>query len=128
MLASHEGGPSMDPEIDRLRHALAESRRLVAGVRHRCPADLREEIVGQSRALRRQGLSLRRIASKLALSPKTLANWLQRYQGTLRPVTVASSCSMAPGSSDGIKIVTPQGYRIEGLGVDEVVALVKALM
>ena len=118
----------MNSEIERLRHALAESRRLVAGVRHRCPADLREEIVGQTRALRRQGLSMRRIASRLAMSPKTLANWLQRYQGTLRPVTVASSCSMSRGSSDGIKIVTPQGYRIEGLGVDEVVALVKALM
>ena len=118
----------MNSEIERLRHALTESRRLVAGVRHRCPADLREEIVGQTRALRRQGLSMRQIASRLAMSPKTLANWLQRYQGTLRPVTVASSCSMSRGSSDGIKIVTPQGYRIEGLGVDEVVALVKALM
>lgn len=118
----------MDPEIERLRRALAESRRLESGVRHRCPADLREEIVGQARALRRQGLSMPRIASRFAMSPKTLANWLQRYQGTLRPVTVASSCSMAHGSSDGIKIVTPQGYRIEGLGVDEVVALVKALM
>ena len=118
----------MNSEIERLRHALTESRRLVAGVRHRCPADLREEIVGQARALRRQGLSMQRIASKLAMSPKTLANWLRRYQGALRRVTVASSCSLAPGSSDGIKIVTPQGYRIEGMGVDEVVALFKALM
>jgi lambda repressor-like predicted transcriptional regulator len=128
MLASYEGGPSMDPEIKRLRDAFAESRRPVAGVRHRCPADLREQIVSQARALRRQGLSLRAIASRFAMSPKTLANWLQRYPGTLRPVTIASSCAMAPRPSDGIKIVTPQGYRIEGLGVDEVVALVKALM
>ncbi len=117
----------MDPEIKRLRHALAESRRLVAGVRHRCPADLREQIVGQARVLRRQGLSLRGIASRLAMSPKTLAHWLQRYPGALRPVTIASSGSMSSGSSDGIKIVTPQGYRIEGLGVEEVVVLVKAL-
>ena len=118
----------MNSEIERLRHALAESRRLVTGVRHRCPADLREEIVGQTRALRRQGLSVRQIASRLAMSSKTLANWLQRYQGTLRPVTVASSCSMSRGSSDGIKIVTPQGYRIEGLSAEEVVALVRVLM
>jgi hypothetical protein len=117
----------MHPEIDRLRHALAESRRPVTGVRHRCPADLREEIVSRARVLRQQGHTLRRIAETFAVPHKTLANWLQRYQGTLRPVTVASSYSMAPGSSGGIRIVTPQGYRIEGLDVDEAIALVRAL-
>jgi hypothetical protein len=118
----------MDPEIQRLRHALAESRQPVAGVRHRCPADLREQIVARARLLHHQGHTLRRIAETFAVPHKTLANWLQRHQGTLRPVTVASSYSMAPTSPGGIRIVTPQGYRIEGLGMDEVVALVKALM
>lgn len=118
----------MDPEIQRLRHALAESRRPVAGVRHRCPADLRGEIIARARLLHHQGHTLRRIAETFAVPHKTLANWLQRYQGTLRPVTVASSHSMAPGSSGGIRIVTPQGYRIEGLRVDEVIALVGALL
>jgi transposase-like protein len=127
MLSSIEGGPIMDPEIERLRDAFRESRRPVAGVRHRCPADLREEIVGRARSLRRQGLSLQRIASSLAMSPKTLANWLRRYQGTLRRVTVTSSPSVAHQSSGGIQIVTPQGYRIEGLSVDEAIALVRAL-
>jgi hypothetical protein len=117
----------MDPEIQRLRHALEESRRLVAGVRHRCPVALREAIVAQALVLRRQGLSIRRVASSFAMSPKTLANWLQRDPGALRPVTIASAAPLAAGSTSGIRIVTPQGYRIEGLSVDAVIAVVKAL-
>lgn len=118
----------MDPEIQHLRQALADSRRPVAGVRHRCPADLREAIVARARLLHHQGHTLRRIAETFDVPHKTLTNWLQRHQGSLRPVTVVSSYSMAPRSSGGIRIVTPQGYRIEGLGVDEVIALVRGLM
>jgi hypothetical protein len=61
------------------------------------------------------------------MSPKTLANWLQRYQGVLRPVAVSAARGSAPGSGVEIRIVTPQGYRIEGLDVQEVIAVVKAL-
>jgi transposase-like protein len=109
----------MDPEIQHLRQALADSRRPVAAVRPRCPADLREAIVARARHIEHEGHTLRRIAETFDVPHKTLSNWLQRHQGSLRPVAVVSSFSTAPRSVGGIRIVTPQGYLIEGLGVDE---------
>ena len=99
----------MARDCTELRNAIAESR--VGQTRWRCPAPLRDEIVGFAQERRREGASVRKTARELGVSESSLNRWLQKADGRLRPVRVIEK----PSSRDSLVLITPGGYRLEGL-------------
>ena len=91
-----------------LREAITKSR--TGQTRWRCPTALREEIVGFTQERRREGVSVKKIAKQLGMSESGLNRWLLKADGRLRPVRVIET-----PSGGGLVLVTPRGYRLEGL-------------
>jgi len=88
------------------------------------------ELVGQLKA---DGWTQRRISQELEISWQTLGRWCRQAEpdGTeagsegFRPVEVVASGSGGP--ADGIALVSPSGWRIEGLTVTEAVEAARRL-
>ena len=106
---------------EELREAIARARN--GQSRWRCPTELREEVVSHSKARRSAGESVVEIARSLGLSESGVNRWLQKATGTLRPVRVQAS----PPESDRLILVTPSGYRLEGLSMTSAVDLLRRL-
>jgi hypothetical protein len=107
------------------------------------PQELQEEAVGCARVAREQGSSLRALGAQLGISHATLCRWMalekQAERGqdlarevVSRPVAVRR-VEIVPGArgrsecSGGLVLVTPQGYRVEGLVVADVARLLEVL-
>jgi transposase len=109
---------------------LLERFRLEAGSR----AGLRysQELRGLGRQfaehLLAEGGSRRQAASELGVSEATLARWLRGVEaaagGELCEVVVASPRLAAAA---GVVVISPSGWRVEGLGVREAAELLAAL-
>ena len=99
----------MTTDSTELRESIIKSR--IGQSRWRCPPALREEIVELAKARRREGCSVRKIAIELGVSESGLSRWLQGGSGRLRPVRVSEK----PSSPSQLVLVTPEGYRLEGL-------------
>ena len=99
----------MKTNYTELRDAIISSR--MGQTRWRCPAELRAEIVDFTQARQREGVSVMKVAKALGMSASGLKRWLPKGQGRLRPVRVCEEAS----SRDQLVLVTPGGYRLEGL-------------
>ena len=99
----------MDDRGMELRAALEQIR--VGRTRWRCPAGLRSEVVGYVGERRSKGERIGRIAWDLGLSEPTLIRWGQAASGRFREVQVADPAM----TSSVLCLVTPRGYRLEGL-------------
>jgi hypothetical protein len=95
------------------------------GKRWRAPTGLRDEIVVWARKRRAEGLVVGSIASAIGLSETTLSKWLSPGggPGELRPVRVTADVAIG----GRLVVVTPEGYRLEGLSVDEAVDVLRRL-
>ena len=99
----------MTREVQELREAITRSR--AGEPRWRCPVPLREEIVQFAKERRQEGDSIVKIADSLGVSESGLNRWLQAGTKRLRPVRVEEPVAEA----EGLVLVTPGGYRLEGL-------------
>ena len=111
----------MTTDCIELREAIAKSR--VGQSRWRCPAALRDEIVELAQERKRDGFSVRKIAEELGVSESGLTRWLQSGSGRLRPVRVAEERS----SHDQLVLVSPGGYRLEGLSASGAAEVLRRL-
>jgi Homeodomain-like domain len=118
---------TVDPQVAaRLR---AEVRAL--GPRHqgaRIPAQLRAEIIAHARAWRAAGASMRRIATALGVAPESVRRWTQPAPVTppaLVPVQVVAE--RPAGGPSPVTLVSPRGFRVEGLRLADVRTLLAAL-
>lgn len=88
---------------------------------------LRVEAIHYARTRRQGGASRRTIAEELGVSLVTVRRYLGERSagssGELRAVVVTPSTH----ASHGAVVVTPNGFRIEDLSVEDVVAIVRAL-
>lgn len=107
------------------------------------PAEVREEAIGCAQVARAQGRSLRELAVALGVSPAALYSWVAMAKEAerghdlsrevvCRPVAVRRVEVVAGDRgrgecSSGLVLVTPHGYRVEGLGVGDVARLLEAL-
>lgn len=64
------------------------------------------------------GAGVERVADELGISGQTLRNWLRPTVGGFRQVEV-----VAERAARDLVLVTPGGCRIEGLGLEDVAAL-----
>lgn len=111
----------MTRDSTELRESITQSR--IGQNRWRCPTPLREEIVEFAQARRREGCSVKKIAEELGVSESGLSRWLPSGSGRLRPVRVAEKRS----SPDQLVLVTPGGYRLEGLSASSAAEVLRGL-
>ncbi len=97
-----------------LREAIVRSRS--GQERWRCPAELREQIVRFTRECQRDGIAAKTVAKELGISDSGLSRWLQAADKRLRPVRITEAA--ASPRPEPLVLVTPGGYRLEGLRVD----------
>lgn len=98
----------------------------------RCPAELRSRIVEYARSCRELGQTIGDIAAGLGLVESTVARWLRREGARLSPgfrsvAIVATGDHPAPEVSETLRLVTPRGYRVEGLDVESLAYLLQVL-
>ena len=115
----------MDAAIRQLRSTTRQLARgkHPSGVRY--PAPFRDAVVTLAQTRLGHGQSRARIARDVGISFPTLVAWLDRPG--LRPVAVVSEADPAPARRSGVVLVTPQGFRIEGLDGGALVAVLRAL-
>ena len=115
----------MDAAIHQLRSAAQQLTRGKAPSGVRYPAAFRTTAVALARPRLATGVPLLRIARELGLPRKSLARWLERRPTPrLRPVAVRPD--PAPPAARAV-LVTPHGWRVEGLDRDGLVAVLRAL-
>src|SRR2546426_5099213 len=91
------------------------------------PDAVRAEVLAYARRQRAAGRSWARIAHVVGLSAGALKNWSQTPgpARTLVPVEVATSVPGVPAAA--LVVVSPGGYRVEGLDLPTATALLRAL-
>lgn len=115
-------------EAEALRRDL---RRRGGGRGKRFDPELRSRIIAFAERRRREGASWNTIATELGACFETVRRWCGG--GTLVParqlrrVEVVSERVVDVRARGALAVVTPNGLRIEGVGIDDVVALVRAL-
>lgn len=95
------------------------------GRRPRRTHEQRETLIAQIRTMRAQGMSYRAIALDLGLNPQTVYSWRDELDAEA-PGFRAVAVTM-PRPATVPVLVTPQGYRIEGLDLAGVAQLLRAL-
>ena len=115
-----------------LHEAIARSR--TGEGRWRCPKPLRREAARYAEAEIRRGRSLHEVARELGISRSGLARWLRRGEGHIRPVRVldgSAEPALPPTEisprAGGLVLVTPGGYRLEGLDSAAAVEILRGL-
>jgi transposase-like protein len=116
-----------------LSEELAEQRQRAGRQRWRCPVDLRARIVAYAVTCSADGESHRRIAERLGMTQRTLSRWIRRWRQTgagLRAVAIVPAehrHTVPPASRGPVRLLTPQGFVVEGLDPDLLVSLLQVL-
>ncbi len=118
----------MDASIRRLRSTARQLARgkHPSGVRY--PAPFRDAVVTLARTRVGHGQSRAQVARDVGVAFPTLVAWLERpRRPALRPVAVAPTPDPGPTPRSSVVLVTPHGFRVEGLEGDALVAVLRAL-
>jgi hypothetical protein len=106
-----------------LRAALASHE---PGRGKRYPRDLKARIIEFGRARRDEGVSWERISDELGISYETVRRWClaaeSKTSRAMVPVRV-----VAEGTDRPVTVGSPSGYSIEGLTLQQAVAVLRAL-
>jgi hypothetical protein len=112
----------MDDRGRSLREALKRSRR--GRTRWRCPLELRSDVVAYARGRRASGDVVASIARDVGLSETGLWRWLRSDKSGFRRVRVEEEDVSA---SACLTLITPGGYRLEGVSEDLALRLLREL-
>jgi transposase-like protein len=116
----------MDTEVRRFRQDAALHLGHRTGTAIRYTSALRRRAVTIARKRRDAGVAVAAVARELGVRPQALRLWVQTpARPRLRRVTTATSPVAAV---DRPVLITPQGFRVEGLGAAGLVALLRALV
>lgn len=119
--------------MDRLEVQAREAVRGLGrrGRTQRIPGAVRERVTAYAREARARGVSWRRIAKAVGLSAAGVQRFAQARpasgRAVLVPVVVPTAAEARLPASEGLRLVTPGGHRVERLSLDEVLALLRAL-
>lgn len=96
----------------------------------RIPADVRVLVLAYAEEGRAGGATWETIGEHVGLSVTALQRWRrqggERREGKLRPVVVCEETRARPAAVQ-LSLVTAHGEKLEGLGVEEAIRLVRAL-
>ena len=93
------------------------------GKRRRYPMDLRQRLIEFVREQRAAGRQLKSIAARVGVSPTLLHRWEMKRAGGFRRVEL----QRAPSTGSRFVLRAPHGVRVEDLGVDELVTILRGL-
>jgi len=115
----------MDARVKRFREGVARCG--LGGVGQRYPADLRAVAVAVAEDRREEPLA--RVAAELGISTVSLQRWLEQGEPVrFRPVQVEPGIAQVLGTpARGLALITPRGYRVEGLEAAQLVSLLRVL-
>jgi hypothetical protein len=106
-------------DIQRLRGALARRAR---GRGKRYTANLKERIAAAATALRERGHGWQTIGRVLGIPHETVRRFAGASEGrAFVPVEVVDTVS------GGLSLVSPEGYRVEGLSANDVAEILRRL-
>lgn len=115
----------MSTELEGLGQALAEIRMQSTGRAVRYPQSLREAATEATRKALQTGGAFSGVARQLGIAPGTLERWLaSEPEQRFRPVEVVDPSQAAAAT---ITLVTPAGFRLEGLDSSQAVELLARL-
>lgn len=90
------------------------------------PAEVRARVGAWARAQREAGVSFESMATLLRVNPSTVREWAQRAStSTFLPVQIEAEPCHAPTAPP--TLVSPRGYRVEGLDLAQLVSLLERL-
>ena len=111
----------------------AEGLTRLAGGQRRWPEDLKAAIMAYAARRRTEGESDNAIAQRLGLYQSTLSRWrreAERAGERFRPVAIVPSLeaeTLLASPAGSLQLITPAGYRVEGLDLDTLVTLLRSL-
>jgi transposase-like protein len=112
----------MDARVKRFREEA--SRQGVGRAGRRYPAQLRSMAVALARERSEEPLG--RVAADLGVSAVSLQRWLEQGEpARFRPVEVEPEAASSRAS--GLVLITPRGYRVEGLEAETLSSLLRGL-
>jgi len=97
------------------------------------PLALRAELIACARAARARGVGWSAVARGLGVSKTGLKRWFAapptagRGAPVLRRVRVRAASEPRASERSALRVISPQGYRVEGLDVAAAAALLRAL-
>ena len=97
-------------------------------IRWSCPRSLKSEINSYMIECREAGMTVSEVAGELGVSATSLDRWSAEEQNGkaspgLKPVKVSKQ---TPGHA-GLVLITPRGYRVEGLTIETTLRLLREL-
>ena len=108
----------MGSEAESIRRAVE------ARTKQRYSTELKARILQHARRRRAQGASQRTVSAEVGVKWQTIRRWLEAEQpAAMIPVTVRQPSSSAPEPA----VVSPSGYRLEGLPPRHAVQLFREL-
>jgi transposase-like protein len=112
--------------------SLRVARRALAGLGKRgrttaIPGEVREVLVACALEQRERGKSWAAIAEALGVSSSGLIRWSKRRIARCEGAVPVEVRVEAPSNGSSVTLVSPAGYRVEGLGVSEAVAMLREL-
>ena len=110
----------MDGQAAQFRESVRQENPGKVSGRRQFTEAQRLEAVGYLARRRREGASVGAIAEELGLGKTTLERWRSRGSGFVRIETV-------PDQASAVSLVSPSGYRLEGLSVEQAVGLLSRL-
>jgi hypothetical protein len=119
---------------EQLRRELADGRETGRSKKWRCPPELRSRVVSFARLCREREEPYLDIAVRLGLVESTLTRWLRaekiKGQSGFRSVSIIPSAGnemaeQTPASS--FRLLTPHGYRVEGLDAQTLAYLLRVI-
>lgn len=114
----------MDAKLRRFRKQAEKENRGKKGLARRYSRELRQDAVAYLKRRRVEGATSGRVASELGVNGWSLSRWVRETEsrGALVPVELKH-----PEESTVVSLVTPRGYRVEGLSEERLVRLVERL-
>lgn len=113
-----------------MEHGARVRRRVAAlgprGRGARIPPGLRDDIIAYARERQANGAGLRQVGRETGVTYETIRNWLrvpERGMRALVPVAIVPDVV----TPDALVVVSPRGYRVEGLDVARAAALLRML-
>ena len=121
---------SLESVCERLKQEVAAELVSCPGKKWRCPAGLKSRIVSYARVCRERGEPLGDISGRLGLVESTLARWLRVDRKELtagfRSVSIVAAQDDGHGqNAESLRLVTPGGYRVEGLDAQTLAFLLR---
>ena len=115
-----------------LRERIFEEGRSRLGKRWRCPRELKQRVLEFARQRRYGGMPIKTVADELGLDNSTLARWIrdEKVGGGFRQVAIVPSDEGPEEPFSGgqrLALISPRGFRLEGLDAGAAIALFREL-